>query len=127
MYSIFNNVIERRSYKLNAMLERLQIAFSEGRLSLEELKELEEKARNNANIGGELDILERLALLEERVKQLESGNASSEQTVEEYKAGKWYYNGDKVLFNNIVYVCAAPVGVVCVWNPVEYPSYWVME
>jgi len=94
---------------------------------LEELKELEEKARNNANIGGELDILERLALLEERVKQLESGNASSEQTVEEYKAGKWYYNGDKVLFNNIVYVCAAPVGVVCVWNPVEYPSYWVME
>lgn len=42
----------------------------------------------------------------------------------DYVAGTWYYRGDKVLFNDEVYTCIAPVGVVCVWSPVEYPTYW---
>ena len=58
--------------------------------------------------------------IEERVTALE--NAAPAPA--EYVAGTWYYRGDKILFNDEVYTCIAPVGVVCVWSPVEYPTYW---
>ena len=43
---------------------------------------------------------------------------------EEYVAGKWYYNGATVRFEDSSYVCTAPEGQVCVWSPTEYPAYW---
>lgn len=58
--------------------------------------------------------------IEERVTALE--NAAPAPA--EYVAGTWYHRGDKVLFNDEVYTCIAPAGVVCVWSPVEYPTYW---
>lgn len=57
--------------------------------------------------------------LEERLVALEKT-----VSVPEYAAGTWYYRGDKVNFNGTVYSCIAPIGVVCVWSPQEYPIYW---
>lgn len=42
----------------------------------------------------------------------------------EYVVVKWYYNGDKITFDNEKYICTAPDGQVCVWSPVDYPAYW---
>lgn len=41
-----------------------------------------------------------------------------------YAPGTWYYRGDRVDFEGVMYTCVAPVGVVCVWSPLEYPTYW---
>ena len=59
-----------------------------------------------------LSLEERLCALERAVK------------VAEYASGTWYHRGDKVLFDETVYTCVAPEGVVCVWSPAEYPQYW---
>lgn len=61
--------------------------------------------------------------IEERVTALENEAPAPA----EYVAGTWYYRGDRVLFNDEVYTCIAPVGVVCVWSPLEYPVYWAQN
>lgn len=35
-----------------------------------------------------------------------------------------YYYGDKVTYNGKKYVCTAPQGTACVWNPDTYPACW---
>lgn len=66
--------------------------------------------------------------VEEEAKPLtiEERLTAIEKTIDAkpYLAGTWYYRGDKVTFNNSVYTCIAPVGVVCVWSPEEYRQYW---
>lgn len=59
-----------------------------------------------------LSVQERLAILEKTI------------AVADYKPGTWYYRGDKVLFDGIVYSCIAPEGAVCVWSPAEHAAYW---
>ena len=41
-----------------------------------------------------------------------------------YMPGTWYYRGDRVSLDGVMYTCVAPAGVVCVWSPAEYPAYW---
>jgi hypothetical protein len=41
-----------------------------------------------------------------------------------YQPGTWYYRGDRVSLEGTSYTCVAPAGVVCVWSPAEYPTYW---
>lgn len=52
--------------------------------------------------------------------------AALERTIQapEYIPGTWYYRGDRVAFEGVMYTCVAPAGVVCVWSPAEYPAYW---
>lgn len=51
----------------------------------------------------------------------------TDEIIEEYVAGKWYHNGDHILYNDKVYMCAnVPENNVCVWNPDEMPSYWTL-
>lgn len=57
--------------------------------------------------------------LEERITALEK-NISAKS----YSAGTWYYRGDRISFNDEIYTCIAPDGVVCVWSPADYPQYW---
>lgn len=57
--------------------------------------------------------------VEERLTALESVIVA-----DDYVPGTWYYRGDRITFNESVFVCIAPVGVVCVWNPEEYSAYW---
>lgn len=65
------------------------------------------------DVATALTVEERLTILEQ-----------SAEAPDEYMPGTWYYRGDKVLFNESVYTCIAPSGVVCVWSPLEYPQYW---
>ena len=60
--------------------------------------------------------------VEERLSALEKSVVPGE-----YIAGKWYYKGDRISYGGAVYVCIAPDGVVCTWNPDEYPAYWRKE
>lgn len=63
-------------------------------------------------IPEKLTIEERLAKLERTI------------TAEEFTPGKWYYRGDRVRYIDKIYVCIAPIGVVCVWSPDDYAVYW---
>ena len=57
--------------------------------------------------------------LSERVTALEKVIAPAE-----YVDGTWYYRGDSVTYAGNVYTCVAPEGVVCVWSPAAFPTYW---
>lgn len=126
MKDILERVISRKNYKLVEMLERLKMAYAEGHIDNTEYRELENMAFLNASLAAECGLEERIAMLEARVKDLEAANKQEEEgeAASEYVEGKWYYNGNKVLFNTAVYKCVAPVGVACVWSPAAYPTYW---
>ena len=127
MYEIFKNVILSGKYELTDILKKIDVVWVEGGVSETEKTELIELAQANANTENSIDLLKKVEELDKRVKALEEGKSdNTDETVEypEYVVGKWYYNGDKVTFNGKNYVCVAPDGQVCTWNPDEYPVYW---
>lgn len=67
-------------------------------------------------------VLEKVVDLDKRVTTIE--NKEPHDEYQDYVIGKWYYKDDKISFNGKKYVCIAPDGVVCTWNPEEYPAYW---
>lgn len=100
------------------------------KLTDDEYSELIDLARGNSDFKNSVDLMEKINELEKRVRALEENGSSSsdgtttEETIEEYIAGKWYYNGDKCSFEGKTYKCIAPDDVVCVWSPKDYPAYW---
>lgn len=129
MKTIFEEVINRGAFDLKGLLKKIDTFNVEGKLTDEDRDELYTKARNAANVENSVDVIAKVAELEQRVIKLESASADNdtatgETTVDEYVAGKWYYNGDKVMFEGAEYVCIAPDGNVCTWSPKEYPAYW---
>ena len=126
--SIIRSAIETGSYDLSSMLETIAYHQAHGDMTLEEMEELTGKARENAKTQYKEDdittILLQLHDLDKRVKALEEGDEPTPKEYPEYKAGKWYYNGNGVTFGGKKYDCIAPEGVVCVWSPAEYPTYW---
>lgn len=127
MKTIIKTVIERGDYNLGAMLEKINRYHIEGALTDSERDELTTFARNRANIRGSVDVYAKLEEFDRRLTALEKGGTSSPSTGEtppEYVVGKWYYRGDKVMFNGAAYECTAPEGAVCTWSPSEYPAYW---
>lgn len=139
MQKIIEKVIESRNYELSDILKKIDTLWVQGSITEEVKKILADKARNNANMQNSIDVFVKLKELDERVKALEeevkalkaegslSGDEETEETIAEYVAGKYYYNGDKVSFEGSIYICTAPEGVVCVWSPSEYPAYWQIE
>ena len=126
--SIIRSAIETGSYDLSSMLETIAYHQAHGDMTLEEMEELTGNARENAKTqykeGDITTILLRLHDLDKRVKALEEGGEPAPKEYPEYVVGKWYYNGDGVTFEGKKYDCIAPEGVVCVWSPAEYPTYW---
>ena len=117
------------TFDLTAMLAKIDYHHIRGNLSDADREELVALARNKANPMGGVDVMAKLQDHEARIKALEdagktAGGDTTEETVPEYQVGKWYYNGDKVLFESVVKTCTAPAGVVCTWSPAEYPAYW---
>jgi hypothetical protein len=129
MKNIFKSVIDRGGYDLSRLLKNIDTYHIEGKLTDADRDELYSMARSGAAPENSADILAKLAELERRVTALEQAGSSGTtgETVAEYVAGKWYYNGDKCLFEGKTYACTAPEGVVCVWSPAEYPAYWEVE
>lgn len=139
MQRVIEKVIEAKNFELSDILKKIDTLWVQGSLTEEQRKSLIDKARNNANMQNSIDVFAKLEeldrkvlALEEEVKALKSdgslsGEEETEETIPEYVAGKYYYNGDKVSFEGSNYTCTAPEGVVCVWSPSEYPAYWKIE
>ena len=126
--SIIRSAIETGSYDLSSMLETIAYHQAHGDMTLEEMEELTGKARENAKTQYKEDDIATIILqlhdLDKRVKALEEGGEPAPKEYPEYVVGKWYYNGNGVTFEGKKYDCIAPEGVVCVWSPAEYPTYW---
>lgn len=123
MYSIIKNVINNKSYDLTGILRKIDCLWAEGQLSDSQRDELCSLARDCADAKVSIDVYAKLSELEQRLRALESRETLAED-ISEYVVGKYYYNGDKVLFEGKTYICIAPEGSVCVWSPADYPSYW---
>lgn len=125
MYDVIRDVINSQRYVLADMLHKIDTLWAQGDLDDEQRTELIALAQGNADTTQEMNVLEKLKELEQRVRALEeSGGAELGEEYPDYVAGKWYYNGDKITFEGGKYNCIAPDGVVCVWSPTEYPTYW---
>ena len=129
MYNILKNHITNNTFDLPAVLERIKNLYCRMEIDDEQRDELEALAREKADFKAGLNTAEKLLELENRIRALEAFHFNAEggeeaEACPEYQAGKWYYMGDKVAYKGAVYECIAPLGVVCVWNPEEYPAYW---
>ena len=128
MRTVFEKVIDKGGFDLSSMLYKIDSYHIDGRLTDADREALCKKARAKANAKDSVDVLAKLADLEERVRRLENGETeggeSTTETAPDYVAGKWYYAGDKISFSGGNYTCIAPEGVACVWSPAEYPAYW---
>lgn len=124
MKTIFESVIACGGYDLSSLLKKIDRCHIEGKLTDAEKEALYQRARNEATPN--VNVIAKLMELEERVRKMESTEVQKDpaENYPEYVAGKWYYAGDKISYGGKNYVCSAPAGVVCTWNPDEYPAYW---
>ncbi len=139
MYEIIKNVILSKSYKLEDMLNKINVLWLESKISDEEKTSLISLARENALAENSYKPLqEQLNNLykafddfkEEvnaRLNTLE-GKEEIEEPVEEYPpfvkpngAHDCYNEGSKMTFNGKKYICLING---CVWSPDEYPAGW---
>lgn len=130
MYSVIKNVLNQGGYKLGEMLRKIERFWLLDLITEEQRDELLSLARSGADGTVGADVFAKIAELEERVRKLENSKPTTEDEStaptepEEFKVGKWYYNGDLVAFEGEIYECTAPEGVACVWSPEDYPAYW---
>lgn len=133
IYLILKDVLNNENFNLTEKLKSIQYYQVHGELTLEQMEELKtlarEKAKPQYNVNEDLTtILVEINNLKKRVEALE--NNTSEPTIPaeneypDYQVGKWYYKDDKITYNNKKWICIAPEGQVCTWNPDEYPNYW---
>jgi len=141
MYQDIKEIIKSKQYELRDILKKINTVWLKSYISKEEMEELEDLARENANAENSYaplqeqinniynvelaDIKNRLAKLEQ-----ESGQEVEEPTepVEEYPAyvqptgaHDAYNEGDKITYNGKKYVCKMNG---CVWTPDAYPQGW---
>lgn len=126
MKNIIKTVIENESFNLSDILKKIDKVWFENRMSDDERESLVMLAQEKAKAENNVDIMRKLDELEKRIRVLEEMKVSEDEPtdVPVYEVGKWYYKGDVVMFEGSQYECTAPDGVVCVWNPIEYPAYW---
>ena len=124
MYKIIKNVIENKAFELSDIISKIDTQWVQGRIGEDEKNELIELARAQALPQNSIDVYQKLKELEDRVKALENGEESANQTLSDFVVGKTYYKDDKVIFGGKTYICIAPDGAVCVWSPGDYPAYW---
>lgn len=124
MYDVIKDVINTKRYVLADMLHKIDTLWAQGDIDDDQRTELISLAQGNADMTQEANVLTKIEELEQRVRALETGNTEPGEAYPDYVAGKWYYNGDKITFEGGKYKCIAPDGVVCVWSPTEYPTYW---
>ena len=135
MFTVLKNVIESKKYELRDMLNKLDVFWAQGDITKEERDELITLAQNKANVVNGINVIAKLEELDKRVKEVEQaiaknaeqdGESDESATYPEYIIGDWYRCGDKITFEGKNYICVAPEGQICTWNPVEYPPYWDM-
>lgn len=140
MKELFINVINNGDYELRDMLFKINTEYVKGNLTYEDMVELEELARKNANPQNSYaPVEERLAEAFRRIEELESKvkalegtetepSEGGEEVVEEYPlyvqplgGHDAYKIGDKVTFNDKKYVSLINGNN---WSPLVYPQGW---
>lgn len=139
MYEDVTKVVKAGGYDLADLLHRIDVLYAGGRLTDEEREALVGEAREKADpaaayapVEQRLEALEAWRTeVERRLVAIEAGGDEPEEPEGEYPpyvqptgAHDAYHNGDKVTWNGERYVCTAPDGVACVWDPGTYPAYW---
>lgn len=130
MFEIVKNVILSKSYKLEDILNKINILWLESKISDEEKTSLISLARENALVENSYasneiifkEIFTRLEKIENIVFK------DDEEEVEEYpqfvkpnRAHDCYNEGDKITYNEKKYICKING---CAWSPDEYPQGW---
>lgn len=139
MYDEVMKVIETGGYDLADLLHRIDVLYAAGRLTDGERETLVGEAREKADptaayapVEQRLETLEAWRTeVEARLAAIEGGGTDPEEPAEEWPeyvqptgAHDAYYAGAKVTWQGPHYVCTAPSGVACVWDPGTYPAYW---
>ena len=129
MKSVFESALNS-TFDLTDMLGKINTHHIAGNLTDIDREELIRKAREKADPFGGVDVMAKLNELEGRIRTLEEakdtgGESSSAEDIKPYVDGKWYTNGNKIIRNGRIYVCAnVPEGHYCTWPPEVYPAYW---
>lgn len=136
MFDVILSVINTGIFELSDILVKIDTLWLKGDIDDDQRAALIDAAREKADPSSSYAPLQEqvykladdLAALAARVTVLEGGG---EEPAEEYPAyvqptgaHDAYHNGDKVTYNGTKYICIAPEGVACVWNPDTYPAYW---
>lgn len=137
MFELIKNIIKSKDYKLEEMLNKINILWIKGDLSEEQKDELLNLARENALAENSYRPLEErvnqlFKLVEElaaKVNALENKDVETEDaTIVEYPeyvqpigSHDAYQVGDKITYNGKKYTC---IFAGCVWNPEQYPQGW---
>lgn len=131
MFNVFKNVIENRNFELKGIIKKIDTLWAQSSITDDERAELISLAQSKANVQQSIDVMQKLEELDKRMKVVEEMLANNDNNSDDtevvyadYEVGKWYYNGNIVKFEDVLYKCVAPDGVVCVWSPTEYPAYW---
>lgn len=124
MYKIIENVILDGRYELSDILMKIDTYWLQSQITDEEKTVLVNLAREHADFTMSLNVLKMIEDLNERVTKLENKESVKPDEYPEYVIGKWYYKDDKITYKSEKYICIAPDGQVCTWNPEEYPTYW---
>ena len=139
MFEIVKNVILSKSYKLEDILNKINVLWLESKLSDEEKTSLISLSRENAVVENsykpvqeQLDNLykefnnfktevnTRLNTLEEK-EDIEEPTEEYPPFVKPEGAHDCYNEGNKMTFNCKKYICLING---CVWSPEEYPDAW---
>ena len=139
MFDVVLSVINTGIFELSDILVKIDTLWLKGDIDDDQRAELIATAREKADPSASYAPLQEqvdkladdLAALSARVTALESGGGEEPAPADKYPAyvqptgaHDAYHNGDKVTYNGTRYICIAPDGVVCVWNPDTYPAYW---
>ena len=136
MYNIIKDVLNKGSYELVDIMNKINKLWVENTLTEEERDELVNLARNNANPENSYaentqqiaNLWEYYQHLDIRLSKLENGQGTTEPELEEWPqyvqptgAHDAYKAGNKVMFQGKKYICKMDG---CVWDPLVYPQGW---
>lgn len=135
MYKVTKDVIGTGNFELKGMLKKIDTFWLKGCMTDEQRSELYELAQSKAKPENSIDLIAKITELEKKVQNIEARLDANSNTPEEgetviindypeFVDGKWYYKDNKITFEGTKYICIAPEGTVCVWNPKDYPTYW---
>ena len=138
MYENIKEIIKSKQYELRDILKKINTVWLKSYISEDEMKELEELARENANAENSYaplqeqinNIYAELETIKADINTLKGEEVTEEPTepVEEYPAyvqptgaHDAYKVGDKITYNGKKYICKLDN---CVWTPDAYPAGW---
>lgn len=128
MKTIIENVIKKGDYDLDKIIEKIDILFVEGKLTLDEKNDLCELARVDPK--PQYDVKKEIENLWLAIKALKNDGSENEndeiimEWVQPTGAHNAYNEGDRMIFDGKIYKSLINGNV---WSPVSYPSAWEIE